>query len=192
MDPIYFHAKRVSARFLALVEIAKDETEEDSVRQEAYEMIANWPKTHTFCIKNDEDAVRVTWSKVFTGDCDTPADSFSKKEGKKVASEKMERLIVNPPRTLLSLEAYNEQQKKEWGEDTEDLSLKGFLFEHLPACVADTLPWYLGRAIRYFKIDDNKKVIIEGSSEKETVFHSISEQRKRIGLVVYAKDVTAL
>ena len=189
MDPIYFHAKRVNARFLALVECAKDEYEDKDLRDEARYMIANWPKTHTFCIKNDANTVRVTWAKVFKGDSDTAADTFSRKEGKKIAQQKMDRLISNPPRNMLTLDRYNSQLKiaaEVDGDEHKDANTKEFMFDHLPACVADTLPWYLGRALTYFKIDDNKVIIIEGSTAKED-HPTWKEARKRV-LLISDKD----
>lgn len=185
MDPIYLHAKRVNARFLALITVAKDEEEGQELRDEAHDMIAAWPKTHTFCVKNDEDAVRVTWAKCFKD------DTFSKKEGKKVSSEKMDRLIANPPRTILTLDLYNDSLKEDYGEGYEEAGLKTFLFDHLPACVADTLPWYLSRAVAYYKIDENKKVIIEGSTAKED-WSMYPEQRKRVAIISYTEALSDL
>jgi len=194
MDPIYLHAKRVNATFLALVKCAKDESEDQDIRDEAYDRIARWPKTHTFCIKNDADAIRVTWAKVFSGDRDVNGDIFSKKEGKRISEQKMARLILKPSRTKISLDEANAMLKRECEVDEEDyipMSVRQFLFKYLPACVADTLPWYLQRAVAYYKIENNKKLIIEASSEKEE-YHSWKESRKRISIETTTNEVLKL
>jgi len=167
-NTIYFHAKRVNARYLALVEAAKDEYQDEETRAEAYDMIAAWPKTHTFCFHNDEKALRVTWAKVFTGDKweDVKGDAFSKKEGVRISSTKMARFVEKPPRTQVILNSAD--------------SIKPVLFDHLPACVADTLPWYLQRAARYFKVNDSKDVVIEGSVEVDDLF---DVPRKRVAIL---------
>ena len=170
MDPIYLHAKKINAKFISLVNLAKDESEDKELRNEAKDIISRWPKTHTFCIKNEENAILITWSKIAMD------DTFSKKVGKTIALEKMERLINNPPRTILSYESYSDKV----------IGLKRVLHDSLPAAVASTFPWYLSRAVKYFKVDSFKKVIIEGSKEKNC------EQRKRIALKMTVKDILKL
>ncbi len=174
MEPIYFHAKRANVRFFSLVAIATNENEDADLREEAYDMISRWPKTHTFCFHNEKDTLRVTWAKVFTGDFDNiHADIFSKKTGKSVSLTKMMRLVEHPPRT--SVEKGN-------------IRIRPFLFKYLPACVADTFPWYLDRALQYYKVDYNKEIIIEGSSLKENS-STYPEQRTRVAVVCYSNDI---
>jgi len=152
MEPIYFHAKKVNASYLALIRTAKDEEEDQDLRNEAYDKIAAWPKTHTFCFDNTDDGLRVTWAKVYDGDeWEEKGDIFSKKEGKRVSSTKMVRLISKPPRTVKSFSYY-------------DGKFKAFIFEYLPACVANTLPWFVDKAKRYYKIDDMSKLVVVEAS----------------------------
>lgn len=184
MDPMFLHAKRVTNSFRRLVEISKNENEDVDLREEADEIISSWPKCGTFCIKNTEDALLVTWSKV------SDDDTFSRSEGKKIAGNKMTRLVENPPRTLITLDEYIESEIECYG-DSVNPGIKSFLFDHLPACMADTLPWYFNRAIRYYKINDNKKVIIEGSTQK-CRFSTYPEQRTRVGLIVYSNDILGI
>lgn len=187
MDPTYFHAKRVNASFLKLVEIAKDEKIEPIDREIAREMIRRWERTHTFCFKNDDDALRVTWAKVYDSKVSVftgkgfetiKPDVFSKKEGKRISLAKMERFRDNPPRTVIAVGAVSDQ------------GLKRELFTHLPSCVANTLPWHVERAMRYFKINHNKRVIVEATAPIESDF--VDDPRKRAALVSYIDDLIRL
>lgn len=151
MNPICFHAKKVNKRFMALVDFIKSDQVDQDLALEAKEILANQPKTHTFCIKNEKDCMLVTWSKVWKA-----VDTFSKKEGNEVAINKMMVLSIK----------YDDNKKyaTEHNNIEEKISaIKKLLYDHLPAAVASTVPWYIKRAINYYQINENKEVIIEGS-----------------------------
>lgn len=178
MEQIFFHAKRLTKKMLNLVSTSKDMTLNIEERAEATAKLARIPRTHTLCIRNDNDALRVTWAKVYNGNYfeTISSDTFSKAKGREISKEKMERLLKTPPRKTVTFKNYS--------DDRKIATHRGFLFNYLPACVADTFPWYIDRAIRYFKIDNSKKIIVEASE-----YAGYDKARIRVALEVTSKTL---
>lgn len=109
-------------------------------------------RTHTLCVSCSNLKMYVTWSKLFKGNIfdNVKPDIYCRKTGRDLVLEKMDRFLTTPPRRIIDYtESYNENS-----DLNNYISLRKFIFSHIPAVVADTLPWYLSCASRYFKLKD--------------------------------------
>ena len=138
-------------------------------------------RTHTLCVRAvpSKNKLLITWAKPWKGgwvlqgisDIFVKADSYSRKDGVRISSLKMDRLEQCPPRNVVSIKGVI--PKKE-------------LYSRLPACVVDSLSWYISSAVRYFSISDGELALttisIEGT--KKT-----SAQHVREEIVLNLKDL---
>lgn len=95
--------------------------------------------THTLVFHRDGNDMLMSYSRAHPG-----LDAFSKKEGRRIAEDRMGKLKFR-----LSDEKYKNRIIAELIADD--------VFAVMPEAVAETVPHYLGKAMRYFKVDDTSK-----------------------------------
>lgn len=185
---IFFHSKRLNGRLLNLVDIMKDTQLPANYVELAEDEIRKTQRTHTLCFRYENDILYITWAK-----CLLKCDTFSKKIGKAESLRKMDLFVNNRPRRVIS--RINEQQECDaeyamFDHTAPVVSSNKFFYKYLPSCVAKTLAWHVERASRYYKLNKDTTVYIEGSAEKNNINNiNSSSPRIRVALETTTNEI---